>query len=157
MSSAIGFDLDRNMSILTVPVAFLMCWAPHAYAGILAGRAFDNANPRGFRDNVAKSEALDKAMKQRILRAEGASLNGFETLGFFASAVVAANVAGLRPAQLNVLTIGYIVSRLAYLVIYIHLQTNRRRSWLRSGAWLTGVGLVLTIWIRAGLAMLRAP
>lgn len=94
-------------------------------------------------------------MKQRILRAEGASQNGFETLGFFASAVVAANVAGMRSTPLNMLSIGYVVSRLAYVFVYVHLQTNRRISWLRTAVWQLGAGLTITIWIRAGLAMWR--
>lgn len=46
-----------------IPAAFFLCWAPHMYAaGVLAGKVYDNANPRDFRDSVTKSEALEKAV-----------------------------------------------------------------------------------------------
>ena len=53
--------------------------------------------------------------KQRILRAKNASGNGFETLGFFAAGVLAGNQAGIKPAALNVLALGYLASRVAYV------------------------------------------
>ena len=42
---------------------------------------------------------MAQQLRQRIIRAEGASQNGFENLGLFASGVVAANVAGVAPAD----------------------------------------------------------
>ncbi|EQL03883.1 membrane protein [Ophiocordyceps sinensis CO18] len=130
--------------------------APHVYAAALSRGAHDNASPRGFRDNVAKSESLSKAMKERIYRAEGASQNGFETLGFYAAAVVAANMAGLGTAELNALTLGYLASRLAFVVVYVHFQTNRKWAGVRSLMWGTGTIMATSLWIRAGLAVMRS-
>lgn len=48
---------------------------------------------------------------KKIIRAESAQLNGFENLGWFAAAVVAANVARVPNGQLNQLTAGYLLSR----------------------------------------------
>ncbi|EQL03349.1 Membrane associated eicosanoid/glutathione metabolism-like domain protein [Ophiocordyceps sinensis CO18] len=140
-----------------IPAAFFLCWAPHMYAaGVLAGKVYDNANPRDFRDNVVKSEALEKATKQRILRAEGASQNGFESLGFFAAAVVAGNMAGLGATELNALSVSYVATRLAFVVVYVHFQTDRWWSTPRTAFWLAGIGLVFRLWIRAGLVVMRA-
>ncbi|KJZ79019.1 hypothetical protein HIM_01792 [Hirsutella minnesotensis 3608] len=183
MSTVVGIDLTKNLSFLTVtcpqggspplpldfndkmmvadgaplqvPAALMSALWPHVYAATLAGKSFDNANPRGLRDNVAKNDAVDKMVKQRISRAEGASQNGFETLGFFATAVVAGNVAGLPVAQLNRLTLGYIASRIVYNYVYISLQTNRRVAALRSLVWFVGIGLSMNLWIRSGLALMQ--
>ncbi|PHH88299.1 hypothetical protein CDD83_7710 [Cordyceps sp. RAO-2017] len=191
MSSGLGFDPSRNLSLLTVgpplpslsssggrreqgpflvgrkkkkklteeddqvPVAFATCWLPHAYAVALAGREYDNAYPRSLRDSVMKSSTLDKTTKQRIVRAESASRNGFESLGFFAAGVAAATAAGTSAPLLNALSGGYVASRAAYVVVYARLQDNRRAAPLRSLLWLVGAVLAGAIWVRAGLDLAR--
>ncbi|KAL9069061.1 MAG: hypothetical protein Q9157_006290 [Trypethelium eluteriae] len=57
-------------------------------------------------------QSVDSATKNAIIRAESAHTNGMENLGFFATAVVAANTAGVDTGLLNTLSWGYVASRL---------------------------------------------
>lgn len=92
--------------------------------------------------------------KARILRARGASNNGFETLGYFAGAVVAGNFAGLGHSSLNFLSIGYLLTRLAYVVAYIKRPNNWSHV-LRSVLWETSFWIASALWIKAGLKVMR--
>jgi uncharacterized MAPEG superfamily protein len=49
---------------------------------------------------------MRKQTKGRILRAKAAHANGNETIGLYAAAVVAANVAGVEAKTVNYLTLG---------------------------------------------------
>ena len=93
-------------------------------------------------------------LRQRIVRAEGASQNGFENLGLFASGVVAANVAGVAPAEVSALSVGYLLARLAYVFTYVHLGANRRLAPVRSLVYLASTGMLLAIWVRAGFSLM---
>jgi uncharacterized MAPEG superfamily protein len=83
------------------------------------------------------------------MRAEAAQMNGFENLAFFASAVVAGNLAGLPAATLNMLSGGYIVSRILYNFIYIN-NTSQAMANTRSIVFASGVGMILTLFIKSG-------
>src|SRR5271163_4240893 len=88
----------RNFSFYTVPAAWVLCIAPHIYAVKLHDRTsptkkVDKINPRTLLPSLDANEALDHATKEKISRAEASQQNGYENLGFFAAAVVAANVA----------------------------------------------------------------
>ncbi|GJN68736.1 hypothetical protein PLICBS_002780 [Purpureocillium lilacinum] len=155
MNSALGLDASKSVSLLTIPVVFIAtCLAPHAYAVSAAGKTYDISNPRFFLPTVAKDESLDKTLRQRIIRAEGASQNGFENLGLFASGVVAANVAGVAPAEVSALSVGYLLARLAYVFTYVHLGANRRLAPVRSLVYMASTGLLLAIWVRAGFSLM---
>ncbi|XWW95637.1 hypothetical protein V2A60_003603 [Cordyceps javanica] len=145
-----------NLSFFTLPAVLLgTCIGPHGYAILNARKHYDNAYPRRFNDAIAGSEELDKETKARVLRAQGASDNSFETLGYFAAAVVAGNYAGLDNSTLNFLSIGYLITRLAYVVTYIKLQDNRIYHILRSVFWETAFCFSSALWIKAGLKMMR--
>lgn len=79
--------------------------------------------------------------------------NGLETLGFFAGGVVAANIAGVPADSINILTLSYLVTRVVYVVVYVWLQENRKLGALRSLVWQLGCGLIVTLYIKAGLRM----
>lgn len=64
--------------------------------------------------------------------------------------MVAANVAQVPTASLNNLTLGYLASRVVYNFVYIVLQRNRKFAPLRSLTWTTGVGLIVTLFVKAG-------
>lgn len=87
------------------------------------------------------------------MRAEGASANGFETIGLYAAAVVAANTAGVDTKFINLATLGYVASRYAFLYTYIILGENRKLSSLRSLIWGSGIALILSLFIKAGYAV----
>ena len=81
-----------NYSLYAVPIAFALCLLPHIFAIVaLSGGKFKNTNPRQFVASVHKKEKKT-AVEEMFLRAESAQQNGLEQIGWFAAAVVAANV-----------------------------------------------------------------
>jgi uncharacterized MAPEG superfamily protein len=94
-----------------------------------------------------------KKTLRRISRAKAATANGFETLGLYAAAVVAGNVAGVATERMNQLTLGYLLSRVVYIYTYVRLQDNARLAPLRPLVWLAGVGIVTTLYVLAGKAL----
>lgn len=126
--------------IAQIPAAWVIAFLPHAYAAARS-KVFDNRSPRTYPQILEKDQTIDKAVrplsnltfpsvlhsladesqtKARILRCEGAQTNGFENLGLFATVVLAGNLAGLPAETLNVLSGGYLVSRIVYNFIYIN-------------------------------------
>lgn len=87
--------------------------------------------------------------KSRIARAEGAQQNGFENIGLYAAAVVAGNIAGLNAGTLNYLSGGYLLSRMAYNIIYITNESAMAGN-ARTGVFVTGIGLIMTLFVKAG-------
>ena len=81
----------------------------------------------------------------------GASTNGFETLGFFAAGVAAANYAGVDSQTLNTLSVGYVLARIAFIVAYVGIR-NRRLSWARSVLWNVASLASVLLWVKAGFA-----
>ncbi|KAL7935071.1 hypothetical protein V8C35DRAFT_26209 [Trichoderma chlorosporum] len=150
MSFIAGLDLSKNYSFFTVPVAFMLCMAPGAYGYISADKSIDRANPRQTMATFLADDKVDKVRQQRIMRAQSAAKNGFETLGLYASGVLAANYAGVDVQTLNVLAGGYIVSRIAYIYTYIVLCQNRKLAPVRSLVWSVGLALIFSLWIMAG-------
>ena len=141
-----------NLSLYCVPLALAVNIAPHVFATgtykKATGKSLDVRQPCGFTQQVTDDQGCDSKTKGRILRAEAAMTNGFETLGFFAGAVAAGNAAHLSPGLLNALSIGYLVSRVAYNHIYIF--NDLLPGPVRSLAWMMGLACTTTLWIQAG-------
>merc|ERR1711988_1346896 len=57
---------------------------------------------------------------------------------------------------LDALTWGYVASRIAFNVAYVHLCQDEKMSFLRSALWQGGVWTVVGIWISAGLKAMNA-
>ncbi|KAF4463860.1 hypothetical protein FALBO_9312 [Fusarium albosuccineum] len=148
MESFLGLDLSRNYSFFTVPAAFFVIAIPHVYGVRISGGTYDNANPRGHNEAIKK---------QLILRAKAATENGFETFGLYAAGVAAANHARVSVPALNALTLSYVACRTAYNVAYVWLQADRRLCWIRSVVWTVSIGLIMTLWVKAGNKMLEVP
>ncbi|KAE9972049.1 hypothetical protein EG327_009607 [Venturia inaequalis] len=125
-------DLTRNFSLYTIPAAWILSIAPHFYAASLGGKKFDNKSPRLYTSSLASDQTLDQATKDTIVRAEGAQQNGFENIGLFAAAVVAGNYARLENETLNWLTSA------------------------RTGAFLSGIGIIFTLFVKSGNAVRNA-
>ena len=94
--------------------------------------------------------------KDYFFRVKSASDNGYETLGLFAAAVVAGNQGGLRPETLNILSWGYIASRLAYNYVYIKLGANIKVTPFRSALWATSIFISLGLFVAAGVQFNKA-
>ncbi|OIW33533.1 hypothetical protein CONLIGDRAFT_711423 [Coniochaeta ligniaria NRRL 30616] len=144
----VGFDL----AYYTVPAAFVLLFAPHMYAVQLAGKNHDLTIRGKMVDNVVQDEGVPKKVRQRIIRAEAATANGLETIGLYAAAVVAAKVAGVETGAINSLAVAYLASRAVYNYLYVIAQDDAGRASYRSVAWCVGIGIVFTLFIKAGNA-----
>jgi uncharacterized MAPEG superfamily protein len=139
----------QNLSLYSIPLAWLLSLAPHVYATTLhdsrSTQKFDNSSPRKLIPSLSTNQSLDTTTKETIIRAEAAQQNGFENLGLFAAAVVAANVAKVDAWWVNVLSLGYLGSRAAYNVLYV-----RGAGGARTVVFLGGVGVIFMLFIQAG-------
>src|SRR5262245_42654725 len=103
------------------------------YAATLIAKSrkgFDNANPRAW---LAQQEGFRA-------RAHAAQLNSFEAFPLFAAAVIVAHLRGAQADTMNLLAIGFIVSRVLFIAMYVaNLAT------LRSIVWFGGIGCA--IWL----------
>ncbi|TGO86134.1 hypothetical protein BPOR_0332g00120 [Botrytis porri] len=131
-------DTTRNFSLYSVRITAPS--RPMAVSHIFTG-------PRSMAPG-----SLASCKKNKIRRAHAAGANGYESIGFFASAVVAGNVAGLSHSTLNTLTGGYLISRAVYNFIYINNETQGAAG-ARSLAWLFGIGQIVTLFIKSGNAL----
>ncbi|EEY20755.1 predicted protein [Verticillium alfalfae VaMs.102] len=77
--------------------------------------------------NLAQTGLSFHTTKERIVRAENASVNGFETLGHYAGGVVAANVVGADAPTINILSLAYVASRIFYTFVYVVLREDLKR------------------------------
>ena len=162
------FDNARNYSFYTaslsnvlsssqltstpqIPAAWVLAVAPHMYAMRLS-RNFDIRNPRTYTKDIETDQSIDSETKGLAIRADGASANGLENLGFYAAAVVAGNLAGLSSETMNWLTGGYIASRVLYNYAYL-AGTTEALGHARTGLWLVGVGHILTLFVKSGNAL----
>lgn len=183
-----SFLSTTNISLYTIPCAWLTCTAPHIFSVKLYARVtntpskdsstakptdsketedyrFDHAQPRTFMSVVERNPhpALTPSVKGRLARLEAASWNGYENLGLFASAVVAANVGLLarslsEPAAgdmeryiwwINVNSLGYLVSRFMFNLFYEHGFSGL----VRAGWFYLGVVSCFGLVIRAAGAL----
>jgi uncharacterized MAPEG superfamily protein len=188
-SVTMNFLWTTNISLYTVPAAYILCVAPHIYkvklyesvTGIKSSDSasrtttpqstndnstyfFNKTQPRTFLATVNANPHpnLTPAVKARLARAEAASLNGYENIGFFAAAVTAANLTivvvhanrggEVLRSQLfwtNVASLGYVAMRVMFNVEYVRgVRGFRRGGWFWMG-WVCVVGM----YVSAGNAM----
>ncbi|KIN00528.1 hypothetical protein OIDMADRAFT_19570 [Oidiodendron maius Zn] len=141
-------DLTRNYSFYAIPVAWVLAIFPHGIS-LSLGKSIDKTAPRTYGECIANDQTLDKATKAMIHRCEGAQKNGFENLGLFAAAVVAGNLAGLPAETLNVLSGGYLASRVLYNLIYV-THTSEIMANVRSLTYFSGIGMIMALFIKSG-------
>ncbi|RMZ69013.1 ADP-ribosylation factor [Pyrenophora seminiperda CCB06] len=157
-----------NVSVMAVPAYFILrgiaklvlpcavSFLPHALALYVATQGklltWDNRNPR--------SSDMKARLKQRIPgktyamyeRMEACHANGMENLPLFLGAVVLGNMAGLEEVQLSRFVTCFLAVRVAYTVAYMTTCTQLP-TLIRSGLWITGVGMCFDTMIRAAAAM----
>lgn len=126
--------LKSHMTIAYVCV-LLMGLLPYVAAGIAKKgfEQYDNSMPRQW---------LAKQIGFRA-RANAAQANLFESLPLFFAAVVIASIAHAPQARVDLLAVGFVIFRIAYLVCYV-------ANWptARSIVWLLGLACVLTIFFQ---------
>ncbi|KAI1432350.1 hypothetical protein GGR50DRAFT_697156 [Xylaria sp. CBS 124048] len=143
-------DLSQNYSLYAIPIAWFFTFVTGSYAKTLSSGHYDIAYPRRYAEAVEKDEKLSKATKDKIFRCEGAAANGRETLSLFAGAVLSANYAKVPVETINTLVAAYLASRVVYNIVYVHLQENRKFAPLRSLSWMFGIGVCITLFVKAG-------
>jgi len=108
---------------------------PYVAAGIAKKgfEGYDNGMPRQW---LAKQTGFRA-------RANAAQANLFESLPFFFAAVIIASLANAPQGRIDLLAIGFVVARIAYLVCYV-------ADWptTRSIVWLAGLACVVAIFFQ---------
>lgn len=108
---------------------------PYVAAGIAKKgfEGYDNSMPRQW---LAKQTGFRA-------RANAAQANLFESLPFFFAAVIIAHIANAPQVRINLLAIGFVVARIAYLVCYV-------ANWptTRSIVWLAGIACVVAMFFQ---------
>jgi len=99
---------------------------------------------KGFEgyDNGMPRQWLAKQTGFRA-RANAAQANLFESLPFFFAAIIIASVANAPQGRVDLLAIGFVIARIAYLICYI-------ANWptIRSIVWLAGLVCVVAIFFQ---------
>ena len=108
---------------------------PYVAAGI-AKKGFE-----GY-DNSAPRQWLAKQTGFRA-RANAAQANLFESLPFFFAAVIIASIAHAPQARIDLLAVGFVLARIAYLVCYV---TNWPTT--RSIVWSIGIICVVSLFFQ---------
>ena len=108
---------------------------PYVAAGIAKKgfEGYDNSMPRQW---LAKQTGFRA-------RANAAQSNLFESLPLFFAAVIIAQIANAPQARIDLLALGFVVARIAYLICYL-------ANWptTRSIVWLLGLICVVTLFLQ---------
>jgi uncharacterized MAPEG superfamily protein len=108
---------------------------PYVAAGIAKKgfEGYDNGMPRQW---LAKQTGFRA-------RANAAQANLFESLPLFFAAVIIASIANVPQSRVDLLAIGFVTARIAYLVCYV-------ADWptTRSVVWLAGLACVAAIFFQ---------
>lgn len=107
----------------------------------LAGRDFDNANPRD-------SHFYEKPVRRRAL---GAHINGLETFPFFAISILLAEFRHAPQSWIDGLAVAFLLTRLAFVAFYIG-----NRPTLRTILWNAAMAFNLGIFFLSGLGVTGA-
>ena len=149
-----------NLSLYTVPLAWILALSPRVYSMLTYATFSSNPQikrdaphvhvPRTFTTIALSDSTLPALYQQRIIRAESASLNGIENLGLFAAAVAVGNWAGVDVRVLNWMSVGYLLSRVVYNVIFVRWNDTNRWVWLRTTVFMVGLLDCLGVFVLAG-------
>ncbi|KAJ7270724.1 hypothetical protein B0H12DRAFT_1229208 [Mycena haematopus] len=124
--------LSSPLSMYSIPAVWLTAFLPTIL--IHKTRGYNNVEPRQSTSRIATDKGLQPAVAARILRMEGAHLNGYENLPIWIAAVLAGNIARLDNYTLNVVSLLYIGGRITYNYIYFN-HTTEFQSLLRTGVY----------------------
>jgi uncharacterized MAPEG superfamily protein len=127
---------------MTVPLvcvfaAFLLCMVSKAPVALAMSRRPEGYNNRHPRDQQAALEGWGR-------RALAAHLNSFEAFPGFAAAVIVAHLAAADPVWSSWLAVVFVVSRVAYVALYL----ANANLW-RSAVWTVGWGATILIFVLA--------
>ena len=130
--------MTLSLAYLCVLLAALL---PYLWVGIAKASAprYDNRDPRGW---IARQD------NPRLQRAYHAHSNALEAFPPFAAGVVLAQLAGVAPSTIAALAVAFVALRIVHGVAYV-----ANLAGLRSLAWFGALGCVVTLLVRAALAV----
>lgn len=137
------------VSLLSVPLATIVCYFAHFLKTAAFKDAFDNQRPR---DYVSMSSNLEEGQREYAMRLNGAHQNMIETLGIYSSGIVAGIVTNVNAFHLNTLAVLYILFRVIYLVVYAAPQV--KGGYLRTAVFAVCMTIIMTIWMEAIISSL---
>lgn len=142
-----------NYSVYSIPVYFLLNFAPHIYSVLLitdrSPARYNNANPTAPSNQESFRKRATAATYSRWERARAAHSNGYENFPLLVAAVVLGNMAKLDAGTMNRAIGAHLVLRAAYIVAYINIE-SQRWSQLRSMIWNVATGVCLWVVVKAG-------
>ena len=126
---------EIKLMTITFACVLFMGLFPYVAAGI-AKKGFENYDNSQPRTWLAQQSGFRA-------RANAAQANLFESLPFFFAAVIIASLMHSPQARLDLLALGFVVSRIAYLICYV-------ANWhtARSIVWLCGIACVVAIFFQ---------
>ncbi|KAJ7701554.1 hypothetical protein B0H17DRAFT_1157745 [Mycena rosella] len=124
--------LSTPLSLYSIPAVWLTAFLPATMKTMLIEKVkgYNNLEPRPTTSRIATDRAIPPAVAARILRMEGAHLNGYENFPIWIAAVLAGNMAGLDARTLNVVSLLYVAGRITYNFVYFN-QATEFQSWVR--------------------------
>ncbi|RVD89064.1 uncharacterized protein DFL_000086 [Arthrobotrys flagrans] len=147
--------MPYNYSLLSILGTWGIAMGSHMYAVAAVNTsgknvAFDNANPRNQWEGLRAR--LPPDLFARSQRAQAASANGLEILGFWGLAVLAGNLAQLPTKSLNDHALVFLGSRVLYSILYINISTLKLSA-LRSLVWSVGIAAISNLLWRSTVAL----
>ncbi|KAF7321075.1 hypothetical protein HMN09_00194900 [Mycena chlorophos] len=122
--------LQQRLSLYSIPLVWLTAFLPGTFKTTLIMRhtqAFTNVTPRTNGSRAAAEKNLPPDISAKILRLEGAHMNGNENLPIWFAAIVGhivGNMAKLDNYTLNMLSLSYICGRMLFNYIYYQQRTE---------------------------------
>ncbi|PWN99607.1 hypothetical protein FA09DRAFT_337122 [Tilletiopsis washingtonensis] len=156
-----------NYSLHALPVVLFFAALPHWWAIATVERlqrdpkhpffrgGWDNQNPRAWVARLNAHVAAGKRLsplEQRVLRAQSAQQNGFESFAQIAAAILAGNFARLPSHELNRVAAIYLATRLVYNYLYV-TTGSKSFSFVRTIVFNTGTFVLVRLLFRAGNAL----
>jgi len=142
-----------NLSILSIPVYYLVTLIPHLRALSLLRSSttikFNNKAPKSASFASTLQKGIPAEIYARYERLEAAHHNGMENLPLFMGAVILGNFAHLGAGKLNGFVGTYLLARVVYNALYEGAKTNRTSYW-RTMVWFSSTVYALGVIIAAG-------
>ncbi|KAJ7079968.1 hypothetical protein B0H15DRAFT_857502 [Mycena belliarum] len=142
--------LSTPLSLYSIPAVWLTAFLPVTMKTMLIQnvKGYNNLEPRPTTSRVTADPTIPRATAARILRMEGAHLNGNENLPIWIAAVLAGNLVGLDNYTLNVASLLYIGGRITYNYVYFN-QATEFQSWVRTGVYFGSLSLPIYLIFKA--------
>lgn len=145
--------MATNYSLWSIPAYQFLGIATYTYGMQYLERAapnvkWDKINNRSAANAKAFEKVLPKKVYQKWERCTSAQANMTENMAFFIGAVLAGYVTKLDAKFMNNTTGLYLLTRVAYVIIYTHFG-EVPVAYLRPVSWWSGMITLFTIYFKA--------